>query len=241
MVEDKLFEQDLFNNSLKGKGGICVVDMLVKWFGHASFQITFDGKSMYIDPYEGEYVDKADIILVTHSHYDHCDIPKIKRIRKSETIVIAPEECAPKIGGNVRVIKPGEKITLDNVSIESTHAYNVRRFRAPGQPFHPKGFGVGYLIMIDGKTIYHAGDTDFIPEMRDLRNRKINLALLPSGGTYTMDNPEAAEAAIAINPEVVIPMHRWDTNPEEFRKKVEASAPHIKVVLLKPGEQYKLL
>ncbi|MBS7605418.1 MAG: MBL fold metallo-hydrolase [Candidatus Bathyarchaeia archaeon] len=217
-----------------------MASVLVKWHGHASFQIIFDGKSIYVDPYEGDYVDKADIILVTHSHYDHCDLSKIKKIRKSDTIVVAPEECAPKIGGNVRVIKPGEKITLDKVTIEAVHAYNFKRFRAPGQPFHPKGFGVGYLITIDGKTIYHAGDTDFIPEMKELKDRKINLALLPSGGTYTMDNPEAAEATIAISPEVVIPMHRWDTNPEEFRRKVEASSPQIRVVLLKPGEQYKL-
>ncbi|MEM3956549.1 MAG: MBL fold metallo-hydrolase [Candidatus Bathyarchaeia archaeon] len=217
-----------------------MASVLVKWHGHASFQIIFNGKSIYVDPYEGDYVDKADIILVTHSHYDHCDLSKIKKIRKSDTIVVAPEECASKIGGNVRVIKPGEKITLDKVTIEAVHAYNFKRFRAPGQPFHPKGFGVGYLITINGKTIYHAGDTDFIPEMKELRDRKINLALLPSGGTYTMDNPEAAEATIAISPEVVIPMHRWDTNPEEFRRKVEESSPQIRVVLLKPGEQYKL-
>ncbi|MEM2321345.1 MAG: MBL fold metallo-hydrolase [Candidatus Bathyarchaeia archaeon] len=217
-----------------------MAEVLVKWHGHASFQINFDGKVMYIDPYEGEYTDKADIILVTHSHYDHCDLTKIKRIRKDDTVVLAPEECAPKIDGKVRAIKPGEKIALENVAIEAVHAYNVRRFRAPGQPFHPKGFGVGYLITIYGKTIYHAGDTDLILEMKELKDRKIDLALLPSGGTYTMDNPEAADAVIAINPRVVIPMHRWDTNPEEFRKKVKASAPHIKVILLKPGEQYKL-
>ncbi|MEM1586476.1 MAG: MBL fold metallo-hydrolase [Candidatus Bathyarchaeia archaeon] len=217
-----------------------MVGILVRWFGHASFQIKFDGKNMYIDPYEGEYVDKADIILITHSHYDHCDLTKVKKIRRGDTIVIAPEECALKVGGNVRAIKPGEKITLGNVTIEALHAYNVRRFRAPGQPFHPKGFGVGYLITVDGKTIYHAGDTDFIPEMKELKSKRINLVLLPSGGTYTMDNPEAAEAAIAISPETVIPMHRWDTSPEEFRKKVETSSPNIKVVLLKPGEQYEL-
>ncbi|MEM1514843.1 MAG: MBL fold metallo-hydrolase [Candidatus Bathyarchaeia archaeon] len=217
-----------------------MVDISVKWLGHASFQITFDGKNIYIDPYEGEYTDKADIVLVTHSHYDHCDLSKIRKICKSDTIVIAPEECAPKVGGNVRTIRSGERMTLNNVTIEAVQAYNIRRFRAPGEPFHPKGFGVGYLITINGKTIYHAGDTDFIPEMRELRNRNINLALLPSGGTYTMNNPETAEAAIAINPEVVIPMHRWDTNPEEFRKKVVAYSPSIKVVLLKPGEKYKL-
>ena len=110
--------------------------------------------------------------------------------------------------------------------------------RQPGRPFHPKGFGVGYIITIDGKRIYHAGDTDFIPEMRELKD--IYLALLPSGGTYTMDNSEAAEAALAIKPKVVIPMHRWDTDPNEFRRRVEAGSREIKVVLLSPGEEYEV-
>lgn len=212
----------------------------VRWFGHASFQITFDGKNIYIDPYEGKYTEKADIILITHSHYDHFDPSKIEKVRKSDTVIVAPEECSSKISGNVKAIRPGEKVTIGNVTVEAVHAYNVKRFRSPGNPFHPKGFGVGYLITIGDKSIYHAGDTDFIPEMRELRERKVTLALLPSGGTYTMDNPEAAEAAIAISPDVVIPMHRWDTSPEEFRRRVEAAAPNIKVVLLKPGEKYEL-
>lgn len=212
---------------------------MVKWLGHASFQIVADGKNIYIDPYEGSYAEKADIILVTHSHFDHCDTSKIERARKSDTMIIAPADCASKIRGNVKVLKPGDRVAVNDITIETVHAYNVRRFRSPGNPFHPKGSGLGYLIMIGGKTIYHAGDTDFIPEMRDLRDRGISLALLPSGGTYTMDNPEAAEAALAINPEVVIPMHRWDTNPEEFKRKVESSS-KIKVVLLKPGEKYEI-
>lgn len=216
-----------------------MADVMVKWFGHASFQIRVDDRNIYIDPYAGEYADKADIVLVTHSHYDHCDVSKIRAICKDDTVVIAPTDCASRIGGKVRMIKPGERISVGNIMVEAVHAYNVRRFRSPGNPFHPKGFGVGYLITVDGKTIYHAGDTDFVPEMRKLREHKITLALLPSGGTYTMDNPEAAEAAITINPEVVIPMHRWDTDPEEFRRKIEAAS-KIKVVLLKPGETYTL-
>jgi L-ascorbate metabolism protein UlaG (beta-lactamase superfamily) len=215
------------------------VGLTVKWLGHASFQIEADGKNIYIDPYEGEYTDKADVILVTHSHFDHCDASKIRKIRKNSTLVIAPADCASKIGGEMRSLKPGEKVTFGNIVVEAFQAYNVKRFRSPGNPFHPKGLGVGYLITMDEKTIYHAGDTDFIPEMKELKERKISLALLPTGGTYTMDNPEAAEAALVINPEVVIPMHRWDANPEQFKKKVEESS-KIKVVLLKQGEKYQL-
>jgi len=176
---------------------------------------------------------------VTHSHFHHCDASKIRKIRKGDTVVIAPADCASKIAGEVRSLKLGEKVTVGNVVVEAFPAYNVKRFRSPGNPFHPKGLGVGYLITADGKTIYHAGDTDFIPEMRELKVRNISLALLPVGGTYTMNNPEAAEAALAINPEVAIPMHRLDTDPEEFKKRVEVSST-IKVALLKPGEKYEL-
>jgi L-ascorbate metabolism protein UlaG (beta-lactamase superfamily) len=209
----------------------------VKWLGHASFQIKADGKNVYIDPYEGEYEDKADLVLVTHSHSDHCDPSKIRKVRKDDTSIIAPEDCVSKIGGRIKTLKPSEKVTVGNITVEATEAYNYKRFRSPGNPFHPKGLGVGYLITLGDKTIYHAGDTDLIPEMKQLKN--IYLALLPSGGTYTMDNEEASEAALTIKPEVVIPMHRWDTTPEVFKKKVESGS-NIKVVTLKPGEQFEV-
>lgn len=211
----------------------------VKWLGHASFLIKADERNIYIDPYEGRYAEKADAILVTHSHFDHCDLSRINEVRKEDTVIVAPPDCASKIGGKVMSLRPGEKTTIGDIIVEAAEAYNVRRFRSPGNPFHPKGFGVGYLITIAGKTIYHAGDTDLIPEMKELRDRHITLALLPSGGTYTMDNEEAAEATLAINPEVVIPMHRWDTDPEEFKRKVEASS-KTRVILLKPGEEIEL-
>jgi len=211
--------------------------VVVKWLGHASFQIKADGKNVYIDPYEGEYKEKADLVLVTHSHHDHYDTSKIARIVKEDTVIVCPSECASRLKGNVKVLGPGEKTKVDDIIVEAVHAYNYKRFRSPGNPFHPKGFGIGYVITINGKRIYHAGDTDFIPEMKNLKN--ISLALLPSGGTYTMDNPEAAEAALAIKPEAVIPMHRWDTSPEVFKKKIEESS-DIKVVILNPGEEYEI-
>jgi len=213
------------------------MSVIVKWLGHASFQIKAEGKNIYIDPYEGEYAEKADLVLVTHSHFDHCDASKIEKVMKENTVIICPPECVSRLSGNVKAIKPGEKIEVDGVIVEAVHAYNYKRFRSPGNPFHPKGFGNGYIITVGGKRIYHAGDTDFIPEMKDLKN--ISLALLPSGGTYTMDNSEAAEAALAIKPEAVIPMHRWDSDPEVFRRKVEESS-DIKVILLNPGEEYEM-
>lgn len=209
----------------------------VKWLGHASFQIEAGEKIIYIDPYEGEYEKKADIILVTHSHHDHCDLSKINEVRRDDTVIIAPRECASKIGGNVETLKPEKETAIEGVTIKAVEAYNYKRFRSPGNPFHPKGCGVGYLLKAEGQTIYHAGDTDFIPEMRQLGH--VDVALLPSGGTYTMDNVEAAEAAITINPKIAVPMHCWDKSPKVFKDKVEADS-KVKVVILKKGEEYQL-
>jgi len=209
----------------------------VKWLGHASFEMKADDKIIYTDPYEGEYEDKADLILVSHSHYDHCDMSRIKSIRKDSTLVIAPADCASKTGGDVKSLKPGEKVSVGKITVEAVEAYNYKRFRSPGIPFHPKGLGVGYLVTMGDKTIYHAGDTDFVPEMKNLRN--VYLALLPSGGTATMNNSEAVDAALAIKPRYVIPMHRWDTSPEKFKREVETKS-NIKVILLKPGEQFEI-
>jgi len=220
------------------KKAVDKMGVLIKWLAHASFQIKTDGKIIYVDlEKNGEAAEKADLILVTHSHSDHCDSDKIKNVRKKGTVIIAPEDCVSIIGGSVKTLKPGEETSVGNIKVKAVEAYNYRRFRSPGNPFHPMGFGVGYLITAEGKTIYHAGDTDFIPEMRQLGH--LDVALLPSGGTYTMDNAEAAEAAIAINPKIVIPMHRWDTNPEEFKKKVEANS-NIKVMVLQEGEEFQL-
>jgi L-ascorbate metabolism protein UlaG (beta-lactamase superfamily) len=213
----------------------------VKWLGHASFQIRTTDKVIYIDLKKyGKIVEtseKADIILVTHNHGDHCSPPKIQKLRKKDTVVIAPKNCASRIGGNVRTIKPGEKTTFDGVTIEAVEAYNIKRFKPSGKPWHPKGYGVGYLIAAEGKTIYHAGDTDFIPEMRKIKN--IDLALLPTGDKYTMDNAEAAEAAKAIEPKTAMAMHTWEKDREEFKKKTEVNS-KTKVVLLREGEEYKL-
>jgi L-ascorbate metabolism protein UlaG (beta-lactamase superfamily) len=209
----------------------------VKWFGHASFQITHKLKNTYIDPYQGDYEDRADLVLLTHSHYDHCDPSKIEKLRGEDTTVIAPADCAPKVKGKIKTLKPGERATVGEVTIEAVPAYNYKRFRSPGTPFHPKDLGVGYLMTLEDRTVYHAGDSDFIPEMRQLKN--VCLALLPTGGTYTMDSAEAAEATLAINPEVVIPMHRLDADLQEFKRKVEGAS-RTKVVLLKPGEKYEI-
>lgn len=206
--------------------------MEVKWLGHASWMIKAGGKTIYLDPYEGDYLEKADLILSTHHHDDHCKPDKVKEACGDDTVIIAPEQCGEKLGMKVTTLNPGESETFDDVKVEAVQAYNFKRFRSPGTPYHPKGIGVGYLLTAEGKTVYHAGDTDFIDEMKELEG--IDLMLVPSGGTYTMDNPEAADAVIEVNPEKAVPMHIWDTDPAEFKEKVESNC-DTEVIILKPG------
>lgn len=211
--------------------------MEIKWLGHASWKIKTGGKTIYIDPYEGEYDEKADLVLSTHHHDDHCKPDKIALVNQDTTEIIATEECGKKLGVEVISLRPGDATKIDDVLIEAVEAYNYKRFRSPGNPFHPKGIGVGYLVKAEGKTIYHTGDTDFIDEMKELSD--IDLMLVPSGGTYTMDNPEAAEATIAVNPKKAVPMHIWDTDPKEYKKMVEKGC-DTKVNMMKPGETLTL-
>jgi L-ascorbate metabolism protein UlaG (beta-lactamase superfamily) len=209
----------------------------LKWLGHASWKIKTAGKIIYVDPYEGVYDEEADVILSSHSHQDHCHAGKVNLIKGPKTEIIAPQDCGDKLNTSVKSLKPGEKVKLGDVKIKSVEAYNYKRFRSPGVPFHPKGLGVGYLIKSEGKTVYHTGDTDFIDEMKVLKD--IDLLLIVSGGTYTMDNKDAADAAMAINPKVAIPQHIWDTDPTEFQEIVESNS-NVMVKVLKPNDIYTL-
>lgn len=178
----------------------------VEWLGHASFRIT-DAEIIYIDPYKPpKDMKKSNLIFVTHDHYDHCDVNNIKELSSATGVIIAPASCAEQLTGmNVRIVKPGDKFETNNIGIEVVSAYNTSKFASSGEPYHKKDKCVGYVITIDGKRIYHAGDTDFINEMKDIKN--IDVALVPIGGVFTMDDKEAAQAVNAIKPKIVVPMH----------------------------------
>ena len=178
--------------------------------------------------------EKADLILVTHDHFDHFDKEKIKSLMKEDTKVVCTTTCARQLEGTERLSNGQEKI-VKGVSIKAVPAYNINKFRSPGKPFHPKGDGNGYLISIEGTTIYIAGDTDFIPEMNNLG--KVDIALLPVGGTYTMNETEAFEAVKAIKPRYVIPMHygtleQTIADATGFKSMVESEVEGVKVILL---------
>lgn len=208
--------------------------------GHASFKMKTDDKVIYIDPYGGDdslYKEKADIILSTHEHRDHSDPDKIALARDENTKILTSTKNSENIKGKVTAIDPGDKQEIEGITIHGVHGYNVRRFRDPKTktPFHPKDIQTAFVIEIEGKRIYFAGDTDFIDEMKDLKN--IDIAMLPMDGKYTMDPKEAMQAVEAIKPKIVIPMHWRDKDPEKFKKDVEAKHPEINVTVIHPGEE----
>lgn len=176
------------------------------WLGHDAFRIDAGGLVIYIDPFMLKPgLPKADLILITHEHMDHNNPGDVAKIMKEGTIIITVARGAEKLSGDVRIIKPGEEMTVRGIPIRAVPAYNTNKFRSPGVPFHPRELGyVGYLITVGGVTIYHAGDSDFIPEMKGI---KPDVALLPVSGTYVMSAAEAVAAAAAISPRVAVPMH----------------------------------
>jgi len=172
----------------------------IEWLGHASFKISNKLK-IFIDPYELEKQEKADLIFITHEHFDHCSVEDIKKLAKDDTTIIATEDCIAKLRNfKVFPVLPNKKYGVKGVKFETIPAYNV------GKSFHTKASNwVGYVIEFEGIRIYHAGDTDFIPEMKGLKN--IDIALMPVGGTYTMNAEEAANAVNSFKPKIAIPMH----------------------------------
>jgi len=170
----------------------------IHWLGHDGFRIDAS-KIIYFDPFQISGGPTADIILVSHEHFDHCSPDDIKKIQGPSTVIVTEKDSASKLKGNIRVVKPGDKIEVDGVQIEAVPAYNV------GKDFHPKANGwLGFIVEVDGVRIYHAGDTDFIPEMKDM---EVDIALIPVSGVYVMTSDQAVEAAKAINPKLAIPMH----------------------------------
>jgi len=203
----------------------------ITWFGHASFMLKGDAGVVYIDPYVvPEAVEAADVIVMTHEHFDHCAVENLSKLMGESTVIVTTPGCAGRCSGNVRTLKAGERAEVGGIVIEAVEAYNRDK------PFHPRGLGVGVVVTMQGVRIYHAGDTDFIPEMKSI---KAEVALLPIGGHYTMDEREAAEAALAIKPSVAIPMHynhipQTEADPELFRRLVEEKDKSIEVRILQP-------
>jgi len=170
------------------------------WLGHDAFLLRAGGRIIYFDPFKlGPGLPPADIICISHEHYDHCSPADVLAIQKPSTIIFTEAKAAAKLKGKIMILTPGERREVEGLTIETVPAYNINK------QFHPQGNSwLGFILTVDGVRVYHAGDTDYIPEMNQIR---ADIALLPVCGTYVMTAEEAAQAAIAIGPKIAAPMH----------------------------------
>jgi L-ascorbate metabolism protein UlaG (beta-lactamase superfamily) len=200
------------------------MEVYISWLGHASFQVS-GKKTVYIDPWkiDGEPHD-GDIILVSHSHHDHFSREDIRSVLKEDGQIIGSEDVIDELGRGT-ALKPGESLEIDGVKIAGVPAYNVEK------EFHPKENNwLGFVIQLDGVSVYYAGDTDAVEEMKGLKN--IDIAFLPVGGTFTFGPEEAAEAANGFSPKKAIPYHWGDIvgNRKDAQKFAKKAAMEVEIL-----------
>jgi L-ascorbate metabolism protein UlaG (beta-lactamase superfamily) len=206
----------------------------IKWYGHDTFIIENDIK-ICIDPYKLSKSIEADLVLISHDHFDHLSLDDLKKISSDKTSIVAAKECVSKLG-NIKCreklgIEPGEEKTVNAVRIHAINAYNIDKINPDTKrPFHPKeDKKIGFLIDIKGTRIYHTGDSDLVPEMSNLQP---DILLVPVSGTYVMTAKEAAQAVEKIKPKIAIPMHYGtivgsEDDAKEFRQLVKSCDVHI--------------
>lgn len=189
-------------------------DLKITFLGHGSLIFAFGGKIFQIDPY-GQVADyaklpQADVVLITHEHFDHFDQKALGQVRTKETQVVVNAAGAAQVQGGI-VMRNGETRTFGDVKVEAVPAYNLVHRRDNGQPFHPQGVGNGYVLTFGDKRVYVAGDTENTPEMKSLRG--IDCAFLPMNLPYTMTPEMVADAAKIFTPKVLYPYHYGETDP----------------------------
>ncbi len=209
-----------------------VVEM--HFIGHGSLLFSINNFFIYIDPVRssGAYdnLPKADLILVTHEHGDHLDPDLINTLRKDATVMLSSKKAAASVSW-ARIMKAGDINVVNGISVLAVQAYNIKNMRAPGQPYHPKGDGNGYVLTIGDKKIYVAGDTENIPEMKDLKN--IDVAFLPMNLPYTMTPEMVADAAKSFKPAILYPYHYGSTNTATIINLLKDSCIEVRIRNLK--------
>ena len=194
-------------------------DLKITFIGHGTLMFEFDGKIIHLDPWSelADYskLPKADLILVTHDHFDHLDPKAIEAVRTKSTRIVLTARCAARVEGGT-VMKNGDVQTVAGVRIEAVPAYNILHKRDNGQPFHPKGEGNGYVLTFGDCRVYVAGDTEPVPEMEKLKGVKV--AFLPMNLPYTMTPEMVAGAARVIRPKILYPYHYGETDPAKLQQ-----------------------
>jgi L-ascorbate metabolism protein UlaG (beta-lactamase superfamily) len=191
------------------------------WLGHDAIRIDA-GLTIYFDPFQIEPGPVADIIFISHDHYDHCSPEDLAKIQGPDTIIVTAQSCRDKVKGTIKVAAPGDALVVKDIPVQVVASYNINK------KFHPKkNRWLGFIVEIDGVRVYHAGDTDMIEEMQEI---KTDIALLPVSGTYVMTAEEAAEAALVIKPSLAIPMHYGAivgdaSDAERFKKLLAGKIP----------------
>lgn len=208
-ASQETFERDIIKTS-SGK-------LEITFVGHGTLMFTFGGKVIHIDPWSmlADYstLPKADIILLTHEHMDHLDRKALGILRTKKTTLVLTNSCAAQVEGGM-VMSNGDVKYIEGLKIEAVPAYNIVHRRENGQPFHPKGRGNGYIITFGDKRVYVAGDTENIPEMKELR--EIDIAFLPMNLPYTMTPEMVADAAKVFKPKILYPYHYGDTDTSKL-------------------------
>lgn len=197
-------------------------ELKIKVFGHASLFFQFNGKNIYVDPYS-EVVDyagmaPADLILITHSHYDHYDESAFSKIETPDTVFVVSKDVGAKDPRYV-VMNNNETYMYGDIQIDSVPSYNINRRNEEGNLFHPQGLGNGYILDFDGFKVYIAGDTEPIPEMKFLP--ELNIAFLPKNLPYTMTNDEFVELANEIRPKVLYPIHFFELDFADLVRRID--------------------
>lgn len=179
----------------------------VSWFRGSSVRIRRPGVEIHVDPAGVNGDSKADLVLLTHPHFDNFSEDDIARVRKPDTVIVAPASMKKLVDDADHYMRPGDMVHLDGYEVLAVPAHNVeKRFHTPEDGW------LGYVFTIEGTTYYHAGDTDFLPSMFGIR---CDVAFLPCGGHYTMGVDDAARAGEACGAEIIVPIHWGEPHGSE--------------------------